>query len=119
VNRVLLGFPKCPAKGDPCELWPDLVTPVHAIGWAIVWAVVASLFVCLVFTLLGRTGAGTVIALGCGFWALSWIVVLLLGLQGGGVALVAVPIVAYGVAGVVAGSRPRSSPHGEVTDDSP
>jgi hypothetical protein len=59
VNRSLLGFPKCRTKGEPCELWPDLVTPVHAIIAAIVWAI-----------------------------------------------------------GAVVRSRPSSSPHGEVTDES-
>lgn len=96
-------LPKCRTKGEPCELWPDLMTPVHATGWSMVWTLVAIVVVCLVFALRGRTGAWTVIELGCGFWVLLWIVALLLGLHRGDFAVVAVPVVAYGLAWAVAG----------------
>jgi hypothetical protein len=100
-------------KGEGCEMFLDLVTPLYAIGWA----VVASLLVYLVSKLLGRAGAGPVVGLGCGFWILLWIVILTLGLGGGGAGLILVPIIAYGLAWAVV--RPRSPAHGDVTRDPP
>lgn len=119
TRTVPMAWPKCPTKGEPCELWPDVLTPVYATGWSIVWALVASLVVYLVFALRRRSGAWTVIEIGCGFWLLLWIGALLLGLHRGDFAVVAVPIVAYGLAWAVARIRSSSSPHGEVTDESP
>jgi hypothetical protein len=92
----------------------DLVSPLHAIGWALV----ASLVVYLVFRLWIRADPWPVIGLGCGFWVLMWIAAAVFGVLGGGFALIAVPVVAHGLAGAVtAGSRSR--PHGEVTGKSP
>jgi hypothetical protein len=96
-----LALPPCRPKGATCEMFPDLVTPLHAIGWA----VVASLLVHLVFKLLGRADGWPVIGLGCAFWILLWIAVPVLGVTGGDGGIFFVPVLAYGLAAVVVRSR--------------
>lgn len=115
-----LAFPKCQMKGDPCELWPDVITPMHAISSSLVWAFVAGLLVFVVFQLTRRTGSVDAIALGCLCWVLLLILCGVLGMLRGDVVPVAVPVVAFGPAAVVIWlRRSSSSAHGEVSGKSP
>ena len=114
-----LAFPRCKEKGGPCELFPDVITPMHAIGWSLLWAFVASLLIFAVFQLTRRTGSDDAIALGCLFWVLLLILCGVLGTLRGDVVPVAVPVLAFGPAAVVIWRRRSSRPHGEVTGKSP
>ena len=113
-----LAFPKCPVKGDPCLLWPDVITPMHAIGWSLLWAFVASLLIFVVFQLTGRTGSDDAIALGCLFWVLLLILCGVLGTLRGDVVPVAVPLLAFVPSAVMVWLRQSSSAHGEVAGKS-
>jgi xanthosine utilization system XapX-like protein len=100
-------------------MFPDVLTPAYAIGWSLLWAFVASLLVFVVFQLTGRTGSDDAIALGCLVWVLLLIVCGVLGMLRGDFVPVAVPLAAFGPAAVVVWRRSSSSPHGEVTGESP
>jgi hypothetical protein len=111
-------FPKCKEKGEPCFSTGfdfDLTTPLHAIGWALV----ASLLVYVVFKLLRRTDAWPATGLGCLFWVLLWIVSFSAAARTGSFTPIGIPVLAYGIAAALVGSRPRSSARDEVTDDPP
>ena len=93
-------------KGDPCsgeyDIGASFMTPLHAIGWAIV----ACLLVYLVLKLWKRSDdALPVIGLGCGFWVLLWLAIGWLGMSGGGLGIVLVPIMAFGLAWVLVVGR--------------
>lgn len=94
-----LALPKCQMKGDPCiSFAPDLSLLFEVACWILAPIVL----VVVVYALRKRTGAGMVIGLGCGFWVLFWIAVVTLGLGGGGFGLVvAMPVLAYGLAAVI------------------
>ena len=48
-----LVLPKCPTKGEGCELWPDPVTLVLQVaGWLVGLTLVVGLGLYLVFNLL-------------------------------------------------------------------
>lgn len=47
-----LAFPKCPTKGEACELWPDPVTLLlQAVGWVVGVGLVVTLLVYLMVDL--------------------------------------------------------------------
>lgn len=118
VNRSI-AFPDCPMKGEPCDMFPDVLTPAYAIGWSLLWAFVASLLVFVVFQLTRRTGSDDAIALGCLCWVLLLILCGVLGTLRGDFVPVAVPVVAFGPAAVVIWRRRSSgSAHGEVSGKS-
>ncbi|MET8762060.1 hypothetical protein [Lentzea sp. NPDC004782] len=111
-------FPKCKVKGEPCFSMGfdfDLTTPLHAIGWALV----ASLLVYVVFKLLRRTDAWPAMGLGCLFWVLLWIVTFAAAAHTGTFAPIWVPILAYGMAAALVGTRSGTSTHGKATDEEP
>jgi hypothetical protein len=109
-------FPKCKEKGGPCfSTGFDPTTPLQAIGWALL----ASLLVYVAFRLLRRTGAWSAVGLGCLFWVLLWIVTFAAAAHTGTFAPIWVPVLAYGMAAALVGTRSGNSAHGEVTGEEP
>ena len=114
-----------PSCNGECSPDLDLLPLLYPLGWPIA----ASLILFAVLALRRRSGVGTAVGLGCGFWVLIWFLCLSLvpRYYSSAVLVIGVPIVAYGLAGALCElwsrwwdrRRSSSSPHGEVTGDSP